>query len=67
MENDLLYSMKDVAKILKVSLPHAYVIVKKHRIPVIPLGPRCTRISKLALEEWVRRQNADYFEERDRF
>jgi len=52
MNDDLVYTVDDVRKILKISRTAAYELVNGNHFPVKHIG-RSIRISKAAFEKWL--------------
>jgi len=65
MEDDLL-TIKDVAKILKVSEGHVYKLMRQGGIPVIRDGKRFTRILKSDLLAYLQRHRQDSLRDKGR-
>lgn len=49
----LLMKPAEAARTLRISRSKLYALIDAGEIPVIRLGPRCTRIPRAALERWV--------------
>lgn len=49
----MVYTVKEVAQLLGVSLPKMYAFVNTPGFPVVKLSERKTLIPKASLEEWL--------------
>lgn len=52
-EEKLVYSVDEVAKILAISRPVAYELVKKPGFPAVRISPRRIVVPKSELERWL--------------
>lgn len=52
--DQVMLTVEQAARLLAISKPKAYQLVAAGVIPSVRLGPRCTRISRAALEEWAK-------------
>ena len=52
MSDPEVYKIKDIARILKISIPTAYELARKPDFPAIKIG-KAIRISKEAFEKWL--------------
>lgn len=49
--NDMLYTVKEVAKIIKTSPPYVYSLIKSNKLPSLKLGS--LKIRKTTLEKFL--------------
>jgi excisionase family DNA binding protein len=49
----VMVTVEQAAQLLSISTPKCYELIAQGVIPSVRLGPRCTRISLSALEEWA--------------
>lgn len=50
----VMLTVAEAAVLLSMSTPKCYELVARGVIPCVKLGPRCTRISRTALDEWAK-------------
>ena len=59
MENMLIYSVKEVAKILHTSPNYVYSLIEKGYLPAIKLGS--VKVLKTSLENFLKENEGKYF------